>query len=63
MGWQQRRDSYRLTWAGHEFFDAACNDTLYHKAKGMLLEKGGGLPFVVLNDLLVSLVKNAVGLK
>jgi hypothetical protein len=63
MGWHRNRDGYRLTWAGHEFYEAARNQTIYNRAKEVILEKGGSLPFVVLNELLISLVKNAVGLK
>ena len=40
----RNQDRHRLTLAGHEFLDVARNDTLYNRAKEMLLEKGGWPP-------------------
>jgi Hypothetical protein (DUF2513) len=51
-----------LTWRGHEFLDTARDETIWQKAKTKL---GGALNTVslaVLQDVLVSLVKNAAGL-
>jgi hypothetical protein len=31
----------RLTWAGHEFIDAAANDTIWRKSLAFVKEKGG----------------------
>jgi len=31
-----------LTWSGHEFLDAARDNTLWNKAKQQIVEKGGG---------------------
>src|SRR4051794_38328755 len=33
----------RLTWAGHEFLDAAREESLWQKAKAVVFEKTGGL--------------------
>ena len=56
------RYRYGLTWAGHEFLDAARDNTRWNRAKRILAEKTGGLSFVVLQELLVSLSRTAVGL-
>jgi hypothetical protein len=37
-----------LTWQGHDFLDAARDDTIWRKAKSKILESGGGLAFDVL---------------
>ena len=43
----------KLTWVGHEFLDAARNDTVWRKTKELVKEKGGSIPFEVLKGLLV----------
>ena len=50
----------RLTWNGHEFLDASRNDTLWEKAKSVVLKKAGGLSFDVLLFVLKELAKQAV---
>ena len=50
----------RLTWKGHEFVEAARNDTIWNKAKETMMEKAGGIVFDVLTNLLTSLVSKAV---
>jgi hypothetical protein len=44
----------RLTWAGHEFLDAAKNDTIWHQAKEAA-GKAGGLALGVLKPILIQL--------
>jgi hypothetical protein len=53
----------RLTWAGHEFLEMARNDTIWEKAKKFLKEKSVSIPFVLLIELLKSLVKDALEIK
>lgn len=50
----------RLTWTGHEFLEAARNDTVWKKAKDTLLQRAGGLVFEVLKVLLLETAKAAV---
>ena len=50
----------RLTWIGHEFLDASRDDTLWNKAKGVVVKKTGGLTFEVLFALLKEWAKEAV---
>ncbi|MDE0345338.1 MAG: DUF2513 domain-containing protein [Boseongicola sp.] len=50
----------RMTWAGHDFLDAARNDTIWEKAKKKCLEATGGLAFNALKACLVDLGKEAV---
>jgi hypothetical protein len=52
----------RLTWEGHEFLDAARDDTRWNKAKDIVKEKGGSLTFDVIKAVLVQLARQAVGL-
>ncbi len=42
-----------LTWNGHEFLEAARNQTLWNKTKTLVMEKSGGLSFEVLKQSLV----------
>ena len=55
-------DLTRLSWAGHEFLDAAKEDTRWNKAMKLVRDKGGAITFEVLKALLTSLMKTAVGL-
>jgi hypothetical protein len=51
-----------LTWAGHEFADAVRDETRWRKALGVVQEKGGTVTIGVLTQLLVALMKGALGL-
>lgn len=51
-----------LTWAGHEFADAARDETRWKKAMGIVQEKGGSITLSVLTQLLTTLMKGALGL-
>src|SRR3990172_5582998 len=52
----------RLSWEGHEFLDASRDDSRWSAAKAPLAMAGGGLAFEVLKLLLISSLKQAVGL-
>ena len=49
-----------LTWKGHEFLDAARDDTMWNRAKGVVKEKTGGAAFDLVKDTLLELGKRAV---
>lgn len=52
----------RLTWNGHEFLEAAKNDTVWSKTKDIILKKGGGFSFEIIKNLLIeTLKKNVMG--
>jgi hypothetical protein len=51
----------RLTYAGHEFLDAARNDTLWAKAKEIVTKQTGTLTLEALKIALSTLIKNALG--
>jgi hypothetical protein len=51
-----------LTWAGHEFAEAARDDTRWQKAMGLVKDKGGSVTLGVLTQLLTGLMKGAFGL-
>ncbi|OGI67077.1 MAG: hypothetical protein A2W18_06655 [Candidatus Muproteobacteria bacterium RBG_16_60_9] len=46
-----------LTWAGHEFAEAARDEARWRKAIGLVAEKGGAITLDVMKELLVSLMK------
>jgi hypothetical protein len=52
----------KLTWAGHEFLDAARNDTVWNRTKEMVKEKGGSIPFEVLKGLLLKVAASLFAL-
>ncbi|MEW5988435.1 MAG: DUF2513 domain-containing protein [Chloroflexota bacterium] len=49
-----------LTWNGHEFLEAARNDQFWNRAKRVLREKGSGMVFSLLNELLLHFGKEAI---
>jgi hypothetical protein len=52
----------RLTWKGHEFVDAARNDTIWKKTLGHVKKAGVSVTLPVLEDLLKKGVKELLGL-
>ena len=52
----------RLTWAGHEFLDAARNDTVWHKASERIKKSGVDVTISLLKELLNQLLKQSLGL-
>ncbi len=50
----------KLTWNGHEFLEAARNDTIWQRAKTRMAEKVGGMPFDVMLALLLETAKRQV---
>ncbi len=53
---------HRLTWDGHEFLDAARNETAWNNAKKILREKAITGTFDMLKLLLIEGVKTQIGL-
>jgi hypothetical protein len=53
---------YRLTWEGHEFLDAARDDTRWKRAWTIVREKAGSVTVDVLKQVLTSLMKDALAL-
>ena len=51
-----------LTWQGHEFIEAARNDTLWEHAKSTVIERTSGLALELLKGVLTQLGKQALGL-
>ena len=51
-----------LTWEGHEFLDAARQDTLWDKAKDKVGKTLGTISFSLLTELLMQLAKQPLGL-
>jgi hypothetical protein len=51
-----------LTWAGHDFLDAARNDSTWSKAVGVLKDKGLSVTFDVMKDLLTAMMRSQIGL-
>jgi len=51
---------FGLTWSGHEFIDEARKDSLWQKAKKIVLEKTGGLTFEGLKIVLTQLIRDSL---
>ena len=54
---------FRLSWAGHEFLDAARSDTIWRKARTAVQEKGIAVGFGLLQALLIQYSRNQLGLE
>jgi hypothetical protein len=52
----------RLTWQGHEFLDAAKNDTVWQRTMAVVKDKGGSVPFGVFQEIMVGVAKIVFGL-
>jgi hypothetical protein len=52
----------RLTWAGHEFLDAARNVTIWKKAEDRIKKAGVDVTISVMSELLKQLLKQSIGL-
>ena len=52
----------RLTWKGHEFLDAARNDTIWKKALGHIKKAGIQVTLPVLEEVLKKAAKDVLGL-
>ena len=48
----------RLTWKGHDFLDKARDESIWKKAKGICIEKTGGLALVALDLVLTNLISD-----
>jgi len=57
-----RRISSKLTWAGHEFLDAARSEPVWSKTKALAKEKGVSLSVGLLTGLLKHVASQALGL-
>ena len=49
-----------LTWQGHEFVEAAREETRWQSAVSTITEKGGALLFDLLREVLVQLARGAI---
>lgn len=49
-----------LTWEGHDFLEAARNETVWKKAKEIIKNKGGGMTLDILKQLLMKLLSEQV---
>ena len=57
---------YRLTWQGHDFLDAARDDTRWTKAKGIMTKIGGGTLEIlkdILKQVMADQVKQVMGIQ
>lgn len=51
-----------LTWDGHDFLDAATDDTLWKKAKESILKPGASITFALLLEWLKTEIKKKIGI-
>lgn len=54
--------SIRLTWKGHDFLDAARNESVWTKATGTLRAKGLSLTFDLFKEFLSLIIRREIGL-
>lgn len=52
----------RLTWAGHEFIDAARDEKRWKQVMGQVAERAGSVTIDVLKQLLVASMRASMGL-
>ena len=52
----------RLTWQGHEFLDAARDDTIWRRGKERVMKAAGGLTFDLLLAALKAEIRDRTGL-
>lgn len=52
----------RLTWKGHEFIDAARNETIWKKAEARIKKSGVEVTVSILQELLKELLKQSLGM-
>ena len=50
-----------LTAAGHDFAEAARNETAWSKARSVIAEKGGGATIDVVKQVLIGILRNSLG--
>jgi len=55
-------DIFHLTWAGHEFADAVRDESRWKKVIEQIKGKSEGITLAVLTQLLIAVMKMAVGL-
>ena len=53
---------FNLTWFGHEFLARARNEKFWNRAKNKIADAGGGLSVALIQALLESYAKEAIGL-
>ena len=53
---------FSLTWSGHEFLDAARNESVWQKATGTARAKGLSVTLDVLKELLTATLRGQLGL-
>lgn len=52
----------QLTSAGHDFADAARDESTWRKATAIVKDRAGGVTLDVMKQVLISLIKNTLGL-
>ena len=66
VGIANRAQPYRwptqLTWAGHDFLDAARNDSLWRKAVAKVKDEGGTWSIAILKSLLAKYAAEKLGI-
>lgn len=55
--WEEAR-FIEMKWEGYEFLDALQNDSVFHKFKDVLSEKGKSIPFKIAQELLMKISAN-----
>lgn len=51
-----------ITWKGHEFLDATRSETVWRQVRTVLKDKGVSLPFALVQELAIQVLKKLAGL-
>lgn len=62
MGETVAAHAIRLTWDGHEFLEAARDDTVWKKAREQIAKAGGHVTLPILTALLTQFLKQQIGM-
>ena len=61
VGYPAAARAIKLTWQGHEFLDAARNDTIWKKAVTKIKSAGSSVTFPILQEILTVFIKQQMG--
>jgi hypothetical protein len=54
---------WRLTWKGHDFLDAARDDTIWKKGRDKVVGAVGTVTLDIMKEVLISIARDTLGLK
>ena len=61
VGYPAAAHAIKLTWQGHEFLDAARNETIWKKTIAKIKTAGSTVTFPILQEILTAFIKQQIG--